>query len=145
MNRILKFMRSDLYKNFWLFILMGTVTSGLLTSLSGGIISLFQDYSGGYVMILVMGLFGMGFGAFAAILGFFAMYFLGPGQSLQNFSKRSVMVGFALATLVSLISGLTLIHMRPTFWLLVFPGIPYIGSIYFFRVFALRYIRPISK
>jgi len=142
MNPVIRFIRSDLYKNFWKFTIVGAFISGLLVCLSGLISMCFTPSQEGFKTVPFIGFYGFNFGFIAAFLGFWIMYFLERGLSLKRFSYLSVFVGFVLATLV-VIAFYGTWEIGLAWERILFPGIPYFGSIYFFRKFSIRYIQPL--
>lgn len=138
---MMDFLRSETYKNFWKFLIAGGLTGGLLTALSGFIYAIATG-TNRFIESFYLGLFGMGFAFVCAVIGIFVMHFLGKGQTRSAFKLRSLVVGFVLASAVC-IFFIEAVNGSPTWWLLNFPGIPAVGSIYFFWFFADRYIYPL--
>lgn len=141
-------MKLEIYKNYFKFIIAGALMSGALVFASGVIFFMYESWlgrsSGGMGMALFMGLYGTMFGFVAALIGFWIMFFLGKNTEVEKFSNYSIIVGGLLASAISIIYFI-LWGAKVTSWLFVMPGIPFVGSIYFFKVFAQKYILPLNQ
>lgn len=136
-------MKLEIYKNYFKFIIAGALISGALVFVSGVIFFIYESWlgrsTGGMGMALFMGLYGIMFGFVAAVIGFWIMFFLGRNMKAEKFSKNSLIVGGLLASATSIIY-FSLWGANVTLWLIAMPGIPFVGSIYYFKVFAKKYI-----
>lgn len=146
MNSVLHFLRSKTYKNFWKFTLVGALISGGLVSLSFLILAVLSLQSPNLIGLIFIGLlYGAPLGFIAATLGFWIMYFLGQNLNTKKFAQKSLYVGFILACFAISVIFNPLLFVIDPFNLdsAVQLGIPFWGSIYFFRFFSIRYIYPL--
>lgn len=100
MKTVSRFFQSKVYRNFWKFTGMGSLSSGLLVFLSAILFWSRGDQPPAMQMALFLGLYGMIFGFFAAFVGFFIMYFMAKHQTPSVFSATGFVLGFVLASLV---------------------------------------------
>ncbi len=136
----MKFLKSKTFINFWKFTLIGTLISGALVTFCGIIGLLFGGSSGGLGGAFLFGTYGLAFGLVAATVGYLLTYALARTRFFNSFTALSIAVSTLLAIAVN-IPFFSNLAIGP--WLLLFPTVPFIGSVYFFTVFAKKYIQPI--
>lgn len=143
-HSIISVLRSNLYRDIWKFTFIGGGVGGLLVFLSGAIMWGLGQLGDTILLAAYMSLYGFAMGLVAGIIGFPIMYLIGKWATPSQFAKLAILLGLGLALGVSLsfIEGMSM--ERVGFSTAIFPGIPIVGGVYYFRYFALKIILPYS-
>lgn len=138
------FFRSPLCADFWKFIVLGCLIVGFLSA-AGFTASLIfaQDWDGVSFGIALFSFFvGSVYGIIAAILGFWIVYGAARAGIVSPFSTLVSLTGLFLGLAVLVVFYWNATFLNFSFELALFPGVPFIGSLYFFHMLSERYIRP---
>lgn len=138
------FFRSHLYADFWKFILLGGPVVGFLSSFGFTASQILrQDWDNlSFLSTLIAFLVGCIYGLLAATLGFWIVFGVAQTKIVLPFpTKVGLTRGpFGVAVLIAFFWNATMENF--SFTLALFPGVPFLGSLYFFWKFSERFIKP---
>lgn len=136
------FFQSQLYINFWKFMLMGALVLGTLCMVAFSLGFVVEPQATNFLFTLLLAfIYGGVCGFLASALGFWIVYGLARTQMISSFLLLNQLVAVLLAGLVVSIFSVNTETIKFGFWFLAFPGIPFFGGLYFFNRYSVKYIK----